>query len=123
MKKTLKRTPYRNRKLLNLAHDVQHCQFQLAGCTGFSVEGCEPAHSNFAKHGKALRQKSDDDQHVASCSNCHRLFDGNYRDKLELEEIFYHARQRTFNYYKLQGWLGKVGYNQRVEFQRTGELI
>lgn len=72
----VKRKPYRNRKILDLAHKVHDCQVRIPGvCIGYSVEGCEPAHSNQAKHGKGAGQKADDNRHVAACHACHVAID------------------------------------------------
>lgn len=118
-----KRKPYRNRKLLNLAHDVQTCFMLSPVCKGISPHGCEPAHSDFSEHGKSKAQKSDDDQHAAICHDCHVWFGEKHWARDELKMLFESARNRTFAYYKRQGWLEKVGYTQRVEFMRTGELL
>ena len=72
----LKRKPFRSRKVLDLAHKVNDCQLQIPGiCIGYSFEGCEPAHSNQAKHGKGAGQKADDNRHVAACHPCHVALD------------------------------------------------
>jgi hypothetical protein len=92
-------------------------------CKGISPHGCEPIHSDFSEHGKGKAQKADDDQHVAGCHDCHVWFGEKHLTREVLLDFFNAARNRTFTYYKLQGWLGKVGYNQRVEFMRTGELL
>lgn len=105
---------YRNRKLLNLAHRVNNCQFLLTGCKGYEVEGCEPAHSNQSMHGKGCGIKASDDQHVASCSNCHRLYDGQtfkVLPRAEANHLFDAARARTFALYEKNGWLVEVGYS------------
>lgn len=71
-----KRKPFRSRKVLDLAHKVNECQVQIPGvCIGYSVEGCEPAHSNQSKHGKGAGQKADDNRHVAACHACHVVID------------------------------------------------
>jgi len=108
---------YRNRKLLDLAHRINVCQFKLHGCKGYEVDGCEPAHSNQSAHGKGRNIKADDDQHVASCSNCHRLYDGQMGKPLpraEAVQKFNEARERTFKLYEKNGWLVEVGYERAV---------
>lgn len=101
---------YRNRKLLDLAHEVTQCMFQLEVCQGVSPSGCEHAHSNSSKSGKGFGMKSADDQHVASCPACHRFYDANKLPRDKAVEIFNNARTRTFLYYEKMGWLAKVGY-------------
>lgn len=108
---------YRNRKLLDLAHRVSVCQFKLPGCKGYEIDGCEPAHSNQSLHGKGGAVKSDDDQHVASCSNCHRLYDGQRGKPLQriyAVAMFNAGRERTFRLYRANGWLEEVGYQEKV---------
>jgi hypothetical protein len=107
------KTVYRNRKLLDLAHRVTACQFLLPVCMGISPEGCEPAHSNQGAHGKSIGMKAADDQHVASCPNCHRLYDGQLGYVMPREQankLFNDARTRTFALYARMGWLEEVGY-------------
>lgn len=104
---------YRNRKLLDLAHRVNTCQFKLPGCKGYEVDGCEPAHSNQSVHAKAKGLKAADDHHVASCSNCHMLYDGQLGKPLPRAvavERFNEGRERTFRLYDRNGWLVEVGY-------------
>jgi hypothetical protein len=104
---------YRNRKLLDLAHRVQQCQFLLEGCPGYSIEGCEPAHSNQSAHGKGGSIKAADDQHAAACPYCHRYYDGQLGKVLpraEAVRLFNAARARTFALYEKNGWLAEVDY-------------
>lgn len=108
---------YRNRKLLDLAHQVHICQFKLFGCKGYTSEGCEPAHSNQSAHGKGMGIKADDDQHVASCHHCHLVYDGHTHLVIPREdavELFNAARARTFALYERNGWLEKVGYVEKA---------
>jgi hypothetical protein len=104
---------YRNRKLLDLAHRIHVCQFKLPGCKGYEVDGCEPCHSNQSAHGKGGGIKAADDQHVAGCSNCHRLYDGQRGKPLPRAvavQAFNEGRERTFSIYEKNGWLSLVGY-------------
>jgi hypothetical protein len=101
---------YRNRKLLDLSHQVTNCMFLLPPCQGVSPEGCEPAHSNHHQHGHGKGLKSADDQHVAACPACHRYYDAHKLPRDKELEIFNAARARTFNLYGRMGWLAKVGY-------------
>lgn len=61
---------YRNRRLLDAAHQVQECQ----NCGRFT-EGCEPAHSNLGEHGKAVSMKSADCYFACLCHTCHSWLD------------------------------------------------
>jgi hypothetical protein len=112
-----KRKPYRNRKLLNLAHELNACTLRFQGiCIGYSVEGLEPAHSNFLEHGKAKGQKADDDQHCAACHWCHAELDQGHRFSLEAKRsLFASAREETFREYQKRGWLDRVGYVWRSQ--------
>lgn len=67
---------YRNRRLLDLAHEINDCQMRIDGvCIGYSPDGCEPAHSNEQRHGKGAGIKANDVFHVAACHPCHVEFD------------------------------------------------
>jgi hypothetical protein len=115
---------YRNRKLLDLSHRINDCQFRLPGCQRYSVDGCEPAHSNQQKHGKGKGIKAADDQHVASCPWCHRVYDGQRGFVLPREEanqLFDEARTRTFMLYEKEGWLDQVGYTIEVKEALYGD--
>jgi hypothetical protein len=117
------KTIYRNRRLLDLAHRLNACQFMLPGCQKYSPDGCEPAHSNQGKHGKGKGIKAADDQHVASCSWCHRVYDGQRGFVLPREEAamrFDEARARTFLQYEKEGWLDQVGYTAEVKAELYG---
>ena len=100
--------PYRNRKLLDLAHRVQECQFQIPGhCEGFSQDGCEPAHSNHSWHGKGMGQKARDYYHVAACASCHRAYDGcGGFGREHRAELFQAGWERTMALYWRNGWIG-----------------
>jgi hypothetical protein len=110
MNAILKTDNYRNRRLLNLAHRVQECQFKSPVCRGFSAHGCEPIHSDFSEHGKGMGIKAADDQHVAGCHDCHVWFGEKRVQREALLNLFNEARERTFAYYRKFNWLNKVGY-------------
>lgn len=101
---------YRNRKLLDLAHRVNACQFNLPTCTGYQSHGCEPIHSDHQAHGKGTGIKAHDDAHVAGCHNCHLYYGSGKLDKYTKFDLFTQARERTFKLYKQNGWLSEVGY-------------
>jgi hypothetical protein len=109
-----KRKPYRNRRLLDLAHKVNECQLRTPACTGYSPEGCEPAHSNHQEHGKGKGQKADDDQHAAACRACHLHYDANKMPRDFALKIFNEGRARTFKLYRANGWLDQVNYKGNV---------
>lgn len=111
MSEILKTKPYRNRKLLDLAHRLNLCQFQIPGvCIGYSLPGCEPAHSNESAHGKGVGIKAADDKHIASCMPCHRHYDANMIPKEIRRKVVDQAIARTFAEYKKNDWLKEVGY-------------
>lgn len=92
----VKRKPYRNRKMLDLAHNVHECQVRIPGiCSGYSIDGCEPAHSNQSKHGKGAGQKADDNYHVAACHSCHVAIDQGPMPKSEKTRFWDAAFVRT----------------------------
>lgn len=100
----------RSRSLLDLAHDVNECQLQLPGvCRGYSVHGCEPAHSNQIRHGKGFGNKADDFFHVAACHDCHAEFDqGRLFNKEQKREFWREGWERTMALYFRNGWIGKL---------------
>lgn len=67
----LTRGMYRNRKLLDCAHAIEHC----TNCGAYQVEGCEPAHSNLEEHGKGKGLKGHDCFWAALCHACHAWLD------------------------------------------------
>lgn len=107
-----KKITYRNRKLLDLAHEVKECQFRLPNCRGYSLHGCEPIHSDHSEHGKGFGLKAADDQHVAGCHSCHLHYgdSSNFPNREAKFALFNAARKRTFDNYERQGMLAKVGY-------------
>lgn len=96
-----KRKPFRSRKVLDLAHQVNDCQLQIPGvCIGFSLEGCEPAHSNQSRHGKGAGQKADDNRHVAACHPCHVELDQGRMPRVTKAKIWDAAFDRTRELYR-----------------------
>lgn len=99
---------YRDRKLLDLAHQVNECQLRLPGCQGYT-EGCEPAHSNQLRHGKGMGIKAHDHYHVSACHNCHMMYDGQIKhtiDRCEMDQYWQEGWERTMDLYFRNGWLG-----------------
>ncbi len=95
---------YRNRKLLDLAHQTSLCQFQLPGCSGVSLDGCIPIHADGIRYGKGIGIKSHDYYHVAGCNHCHRAYES--LPKAEKQEVFDPANMRTIALYFREGWIG-----------------
>lgn len=94
---------YRSRKLLDLAHRLQVCQFRLEGCTGCQDHGCEPAHADELAEGKGKGIKAHDDAHVASCHHCHEVYARLPREEKHL--AFLEGNRRTMHAYFENGWL------------------
>lgn len=63
---------YRNRNLLDLAHEAPCCAQFPHRCNGQSV----PAHSNELLYGRGASHKSDDIFHAAVCPEAHDYIDG-----------------------------------------------
>lgn len=108
----LERSMFRNRRLLDLAHRIEICQ----NCGSFGADGMEPAHSNWAAHGKGKGLKSHDCFWAALCSACHRWLDnqgGAGRDPTGIyettsqgkREMFLKAMHKTWLLLFRSGWL------------------
>ncbi len=100
---------YRNRKLLDLAHNIARC----TNCDAF-CSGCEPAHENGVEAGKGFGIKAHDNRHAALCHACHAWYDqGRGSDptgcydgtKPDKADMWNRAHKRTFDLYWGQGWL------------------
>lgn len=117
---------YRNRKLLDVPHNVEVCQFLLPGvCRRHQGHGCEPAHSNNISDGKGTGIKSHDHMHVAACHSCHMEYDSGAKfTKDEKRLYFSRAWYRTMRYYLDKGLLvpnpKHVDYLACVEFIKDG---
>jgi len=93
---------YRNRELLDRAHEFTECQVQIPDlCEGHVPDGCEPAHSNQGHHGKAGRLKAHDCFFAASCHSCHAELDNG--NKLTHDEKDWYWR-RGFERTLLEMW-------------------
>ena len=99
---------HRDRKLLDLAHEVEVCQFRLPGvCQIGAPDGCEPAHSNNLTDDKGCRIKAHDYRHVAACHACHFEYDNGVRfTRDEKREYFESGWKSTISLYFVNGWLG-----------------
>jgi hypothetical protein len=108
-----KNKPYRNRKLLNLAHRVNECMFKSPVCEGISTRGCEAAHSDFQEHGKGMGQKASDDKVCACCKSCHNWIGEKRVPREVLLGMFERGIDRTMGYYRKMKWLSKIGYPEK----------
>ena len=69
-----KRTPYRNKKILQAAKG-EECLAQFPGCTGGGEDTCF-RHLNESWAGKGTGQKADDIAGFISCQHCENLYAG-----------------------------------------------
>lgn len=88
---------YRNRKVLDLAHEIHECQIRIPGvCRGYSPEGCEPAHGNWSWTGIGMATKSHD-VFAASCHECHVALDTyQHMTRAEAEQYWSRGAIRTW---------------------------
>src|SRR5687768_6516896 len=86
---------YRNRALLDLAHDAPCFADFFHECGGW--QGCDPAHSDSSIFGRGFSHKSDDCFFASMCNAAHRML-----DTMERDEKFY-AWLRA--YAQTQTWL------------------
>jgi len=94
-------TTYRNRKLLDIAHDAP-CMLQL-GVKGCGTYPSVPCHSDMLKHGRGVGHKSHDCFAVPGCPACHRHFTREYLGRGGYETEWLAAYER----YLL--WLWETG--------------
>lgn len=74
---------YRNRKLLDLAHDMP-CQATFNhNCGGYL--GCDPAHSDSSIFGRGFSFKSHDFAFAAMCNASHKMLSTFDREQKEAE--------------------------------------
>lgn len=102
---------YRNRPLLDLAHEVHECK----NCGCHVSHGCDPAHEAGIVAGKAQGTKSRDGRHAALCNKCHTWYDsgGTQMDPTGLyeptrsgkAEMWNRAHKLTFDEYFRRGML------------------
>lgn len=103
-----------NRRLLNLAHRVEHC----VNCGCHVPGGCSPAHSNHQRHGRGKDEKSDDQHHAALCPECHGWYDTGTKStdptdiwlptKEDKAQFFFVMQDRTYDIYWRSGWIGVI---------------
>lgn len=71
-----KKMTYRNRALLDLAHDAP-CML-LLGARGCGNDPSVPCHSDLLHHGRGIGHKSGDQFAVPGCPACHAIFTREY---------------------------------------------
>lgn len=96
---------YRNRKLLDIAHEAP-CMLQIHGvCTG-DRHPRVPAHSDQLRHGRGVGLRSHDCFAVAGCVQCHAAFTRANLGKVIYNEVWAGAFER----YVLWCWTNeKIG--------------
>lgn len=88
---------FRNRRLLDLAHEINECTLQVPGvCRGYTPEGCEPVHANWSEYGKGGALKAHDPYFAAGCHCCHVEIDqGRRLSGEERKEYWRRGFERT----------------------------
>lgn len=83
---------YRNRKLLDLAHEAP-CFLRLApyGC---GADKSVPCHSDMLRHSRGVGHKSDDCLAVPGCPACHELFTRKNLGREGYDEVWQTAFER-----------------------------
>lgn len=95
---------YRNRRLLNLAHEMP-CMVEFTHqCTGYL--GCEPMHSDSQLFGRGGWHKSHDFAFAAGCTVAHRMLTAKVNDETTREQKFYDWLRA---FVKTQEWLWANG--------------
>lgn len=83
---------YRNRPLLNLAHDAP-CMMRVQGVCD-QRNPSVPAHSNMQRHGRGSHYKSHDCFVVAACPACHMWLDTGGAASIDKDIAFFKATDR-----------------------------
>lgn len=93
---------YRNKKLLELAHECEYC----LGCGKFASGTVVAAHSNQLRDGKGKGIKSHDFRVAFLCPNCHFDLDqGTSMSKEERKDFWEGAHRNTIAYLFLSSHL------------------
>lgn len=74
---------HRNRKLLDLAHDMPCMAKFPHNCTGW--QGCEPMHSDVQMFGRGFSHKSNDWAFAAGCHVAHEMLSTFDREQKKTE--------------------------------------
>ncbi len=99
--------PMRNRRMLDLAHEMQTCTIRAPGCRGVVPGGLIPCHGNWQWLGKGVGLKADD-VFAAGCHHCHDVIDGRSHPVLsrtEREELWMRGAIRTWSFLVSSHWL------------------
>lgn len=78
---------YRNRRLLDVAHDAPCCM-RIEGICQDGLYPSVPAHSNQQRHGRGVGHKSADCFVVAACPACHFWLDAGPASRADKQERF-----------------------------------
>lgn len=78
---------YRNRKLLDVAHEAP-CFLKIKGVCESGAFPSVPAHSNRLRHGRGTGYKAHDIWHVAACNKCHYWLDYGKSPREEKDQAF-----------------------------------
>ena len=102
---------HRDRKLLDLAHELHACM----NCGRYVEHGCNPCHENGINAGKGQSIKGQDHRHFAGCNECHAFYDTGRRgmdpsgrfsaSREDKREMFAQAHAKTMDAYFGRGWL------------------
>jgi len=87
-------TIYRNRKLLDLAHDMPCMADFNHRC--FAYLGCDPAHSDSQIFGRGFSHKSHDFAFAAMCNDAHRMLDTFERDVKFMEWLRAYVKTQEY---------------------------
>ena len=85
---------YRNRKLLNLAHDAPCFAGFEHKCEGW--QGCDPAHSDSSIFGRGHTHKSHDFAFAAMCHTAHMMLDTFDRDLKFMEWLRAYVKTQLY---------------------------
>ncbi len=85
--------PYRNRKLLDVAHEAP-CFMEVPSVCQSGVHPSVPAHSNSQRHGRGVGHKSHDVFVAAACGPCHDWYDRGPAPREEKEARFARGLER-----------------------------
>jgi len=98
---------YRNRQLLDLAHEAPCFAKFPHDCNAHM--GCVPAHSNWLLFGRGSSHKTPDWAFAAVCSNAHRDIDPSLAPRFDREQ---RQTEWTIAYIGTQNWLWE---NEKLE--------
>lgn len=92
---------YRNRRLLDLAHESPCFADFPHACMGSA--GCDPAHSDSQVWGRGMSHKSHDFAIASMCNPAHKQLDT--MDREEKQASWLRAHVKTMAHFWQQGWL------------------